>query len=85
MNLKCKLSSPGRLTGALGGGGGLPYIIGGGLKVDGYVLSVDTADTVERDDTKPVTSAAVEAAIPKAMTADELRKILMNGGNENGR
>ena len=40
-------------------GGG--YNIGSGLKLDAETntLSVDTADAVEKDNTKPVTSAAV--------------------------
>ena len=44
-----------------GGGSGGGYIIGPGLKLDAETntLSVDTADTVEKDNTKPVTSAAV--------------------------
>lgn len=44
-----------------GGGGGGGYQIGDGLKLDAETntLSVDTADTVEKDNTKPVTSAAV--------------------------
>ena len=45
------------------GGGGDPgtggYTIGDGLKVEGRRLSVDTATTVEEDNTKPITSAAV--------------------------
>ena len=40
-------------------GGGMQYEIGAGLKVDGNTLMVDTADAVEQDNTKPVTSAAV--------------------------
>ena len=42
-----------------GSGGG--YNIGDGLKLDTMTntLSVDTADKVEEDNTKPVTSAAV--------------------------
>lgn len=42
-----------------GGSGG--YNIGPGLKLDAETntLSVDTADAVEKDNTKPVTSAAV--------------------------
>ena len=40
-------------------GGGMPYKIGYGLKVDGGTLMVDAADAVEQDNTKPVTSAAV--------------------------
>lgn len=46
-----------------GGGGGDPgtggYIIGDGLKLEGRHLSVDTATTVDEDNTKPITSAAV--------------------------
>lgn len=41
------------------------YTIGAGLKLDpeSNVLSVDTADTVEQDNTLPVTSAAVHTTI----------------------
>lgn len=44
-----------------GGGGGGSYTIGAGLKLDpeSNILSVDTADAVEQDNTRPVTSAAV--------------------------
>ena len=44
-----------------GGGSGRGYNIGPGLKLDAETntLSVDTADAVEKDNTKPVTSAAV--------------------------
>ena len=44
-----------------GGGSGGGYNIGDGLKLDPNTntLSVDTADKVEQDNTKPVTSAAV--------------------------
>jgi hypothetical protein len=47
-----------RSSGGSGGGG---YTIGDGLKLDAATntLSVDTAETVEKDNTKPVTSAAV--------------------------
>ena len=47
-----------RSTGGSGGGG---YTIGDGLKLDAATntLSVDTAEAVEKDNTKPVTSAAV--------------------------
>ena len=47
-----------RSSGGSGGGG---YTIGNGLKLDEATntLSVDTADAVEEDNTKPVTSAAV--------------------------
>lgn len=41
------------------------YQIGSGLKLDAETntLSVDTADAVEKDNTKPVTSAAVYAEV----------------------
>ena len=44
-----------------GGGSGGGYNIGDGLKLDAETntLSVDTAAAVEKDNTKPVTSAAV--------------------------
>lgn len=44
-----------------GGGSGGGYNIGDGLKLDAATntLSVDTAEAVEKDNTKPVTSAAV--------------------------
>ena len=44
-----------------GGSGGGGYTIGDGLKLDPdtNTLSVDTAEKVEKDNTKPVTSAAV--------------------------
>ena len=47
-----------RSSGGSGGGG---YTIGDGLKLDAdtNTLSVDTAEAVEKDNTKPVTSAAV--------------------------
>ena len=43
------------------GGGTGGYNIGSGLKLDAATntLSVDTAEIVEKDNTKPVTSAAV--------------------------
>lgn len=43
------------------GGSGGGYNIGPGLKLDAETntLSVDTAEIVEKDNTKPVTSAAV--------------------------
>lgn len=37
--------------------------IGNGLKLENNVLSVDTANVVEEDNTKPVTSAAVYTEI----------------------
>lgn len=44
-----------------GGGSGGGYQIGSGLKLDAETntLSVDTAESVEKDNTKPITSAAV--------------------------
>lgn len=42
-----------------GSGGGMPYVIGDGLKLEGDTISVDTATEVEEDNTKPVTSGAV--------------------------
>lgn len=46
---------------ARSGGGGTKYQIGNGLILDAKTntLSVDTADAVERDNTKPITSAGV--------------------------
>lgn len=46
---------------ARSGGGGTKYQIGNGLILDAKTntLSVDTADAVERDNTKPITSASV--------------------------
>lgn len=46
---------------SVGGGGGGGYQIGPGLKLDSETntLSVDTADAIQKDNTKPVTSAAV--------------------------
>ena len=56
--------APGALTGRLGGGGGsVPYKIGAGLKVVEGELMVDTANAVEQDNTRPVTSAAVYVEI----------------------
>lgn len=45
------------------GGGGVNYIIGDGLKLEGRTLSVDTATEVEQDNTKPITSAAVYTTV----------------------
>ena len=45
------------------GGSGMNYIIGDGLKVEGRVLSVDTTNVVEEDNTKPVTSVAVHVQL----------------------
>lgn len=62
--MKGKLGGSGGLVGKFGGtGGGFPYQIGSGLKVKENVLFVDAADAVERDNTKPVTSAAVYTEI----------------------
>lgn len=46
---------------SVGGGDGGGYQIGSGLKLDSKTntLSVDTADAIQKDNTKPVTSAAV--------------------------
>lgn len=48
-----------------GGSGGGGYTIGAGLKLDpeSNILSVDTAKTVEQDNTLPVTSAAVYTTV----------------------
>lgn len=35
------------------------YVIGDGLKLEGNVLSVDTSNDVDDNNTKPITSAAV--------------------------
>ena len=52
------------LTGRLGGSdGAVPYKIGAGLKVVEGELMVDTANAVEQDNTRPVTSAAVYVEI----------------------
>lgn len=54
------LATAGALTGQAGSGaGGGGYQIGPGLKVEEGVLMVDTANAVEEDNTRPVTSAAV--------------------------
>lgn len=47
------------------GGGGTKYQIGNGLILDAKTntLAVDTADAVERDNTKPITSTAVYAVV----------------------
>lgn len=47
------------------GGSGGGYNIGSGLKLDAETntISVDTAEIVEKDNTKPVTSAAVFAEV----------------------
>lgn len=48
-----------------GTGSGFSYEIGHGLKVeeDGVTLAVDTADVVEKDNTLPITSAAVHVTV----------------------
>lgn len=43
--------------------GGRSFEIGNGLIFENNTLSVDTADIVEKDNTKPVTSAAVYTEI----------------------
>lgn len=60
--LQGSMRAGGALTGRLGGsagGGAVPYKIGDGLKVVEGTLVVDTANVVEEDNTRPVTSAAV--------------------------
>ncbi len=64
--LQGSMRAGGALTGRLGGssgGGAVPYKIGDGLKVVNSTLMVDTADAVEEDNTRPVTSAAVYVEI----------------------
>lgn len=63
--LQGSMRASGALTGRLGGGTGgtVPYKIGDGLKVVEGTLMVDTADAVEEDNTRPVTSAAVYVEI----------------------
>lgn len=51
------------IRGEPGSGSGSFYEIGDGLKVEGDVLSVDTATDAEEDNTKPITSAAVYTEI----------------------
>lgn len=47
-----------------GDGGGFPYQIGNGLKVTGGdTLEVDAANSVEQDNTLPITSAAVYTTV----------------------
>lgn len=47
-----------------GGGGGMNYQIGHGLKVTGVnTLEVDTAEEAEQDNTLPITSAAVYTTV----------------------
>ena len=62
--------APGALTGRLGGSdGAVPYKIGAGLKVVEGELMVDTANAVEQDNTRPVTSAAVYVNIEALLAA----------------
>lgn len=64
--LQGSMRAGGALTGRLGGssgGGAVPYKIGAGLKVVENELMVDTANAVEQDNTRPVTSAAVYVEI----------------------
>lgn len=64
--LQGSMRAGGALTGRLGGssgGGAVPYKIGDGLKVVEGTLMVDTANVVEEDNTRPVTSAAVHVQI----------------------
>lgn len=46
-----------------GGNEGQEVEIGNGLKLEDNVLSVDTTDNVEKDNSKPVTSAAVYTVV----------------------
>lgn len=48
-----------------GGGGGPSYVIGEGLKLDvnTNTISVDVAEAAEKDNTKPITSAAVNTIV----------------------
>lgn len=46
-----------------GGGGGVDFDVGNGLKLEGKVLSVDMAEGIEGDNTKPVSSALVFATV----------------------
>ena len=47
-----------------GGGGGMDYQIGHGLKVTGTnTLEVDTAEDAQQDNTLPITSAAVYSTV----------------------
>lgn len=67
-NLKAEIKQVQQLSAELGitfsdGGGGMNYIIGDGLKLEGRTLSVDTANAVEKDNTKPVSSAAVYTTV----------------------
>ena len=59
--LRGRISAGAGLTGTVGSAGGVPYRIGAGLIVDPETrtLRVDTAEAVEQDNTRPVTSAAV--------------------------
>ncbi len=53
------------ITTNVAGGGGVPYNIGHGLKVDTETntLYVNTVSSVEQDNTLPITSAAVYAEV----------------------
>lgn len=67
-NLKAEIKQVQQLSAELGitfsdGGGGMNYIIGDGLKLEGRTLSVDTATEVQQDNTKPITSAAVYTTV----------------------
>ena len=67
-NLKAEIKFSQPLEAELGiafsvGGGGMNYIIGDGLKLEGRTLSVDTATEVQQDNTKPITSAAVYTTV----------------------
>lgn len=49
--------------GATSAGGGETYKIGHGLKVENGTLSVDVVNAVEKDNTRPITSAAVHVTV----------------------
>lgn len=53
------------------------YNIGAGLKLDAETntLSVDTANAVEKDNTKPVTSAAVYTALSGGIQSAQIDEI----------
>ena len=57
--LRGSVSAGAALAGRVASGAGMSYQIGAGLKVEDGVLSVDTANAVEEDNTRPVTSPAV--------------------------
>lgn len=68
-NIRCELVPARTLSAGIDvqhyAGGGTPYRIGHGLKLDEETntLSVDAAEAVERDNTLPITSAAVYTTV----------------------